>query len=376
MLKFGWLQGKSGRHGGDARAASPKLAPLPKSEVDVRMRAVAAQLTAGDAAGALEQVEELLRSNPDEADVIAHLGICRYLLGQYGDAVGPLLRAAELDSKNVRTHSFLAATLSALNRVLEASNVVRHALELAPRDQNLLLMAGTLFGKIGAPEEAANYLNRAHEAQPESVAPLYALEALGQQTVRRTSDFDRSPKIGEARKRVANRLLAAYRKSRIAPDELAGLIAILSGTRERFSTACEIAKASVDFQPMTLALAEQVFATLWSAGEVDIGARFSELCYERDPTIPLFRATTCNAWLASGGDQWIAAWRILTESQRLSRPDQYVHNVPAWSGVVGRIRRDLSNPKGLALFVAGDQLLKGAAWNAVQILEYLVQAKS
>ena len=40
--------------------------------------------------------------------------------------------------------------------------------------------------------------------------------------------------------------------------------------------------------------------------------------------------------------------------------------------LVGRIRQDLSHPNGLALFVAGDQLLKGAAWNAVQILEYLV----
>jgi aspartate-semialdehyde dehydrogenase len=39
--------------------------------------------------------------------------------------------------------------------------------------------------------------------------------------------------------------------------------------------------------------------------------------------------------------------------------------------LVGRIRRDLSHPRGLALFVAGDQLLKGAAWNAVQILETL-----
>jgi aspartate-semialdehyde dehydrogenase len=39
--------------------------------------------------------------------------------------------------------------------------------------------------------------------------------------------------------------------------------------------------------------------------------------------------------------------------------------------LVGRIRRDLSHPRGLALFVAGDQLLKGAAWNAVQILEIL-----
>jgi aspartate-semialdehyde dehydrogenase len=42
--------------------------------------------------------------------------------------------------------------------------------------------------------------------------------------------------------------------------------------------------------------------------------------------------------------------------------------------LVGRIRRDLSHPQGLALFVSGDQLLKGAAWNAVQILELLAQA--
>ena len=44
--------------------------------------------------------------------------------------------------------------------------------------------------------------------------------------------------------------------------------------------------------------------------------------------------------------------------------------------LVGRIRRDLSHPRGLALFVSGDQLLKGAAWNAVQILECLVATKN
>jgi len=41
--------------------------------------------------------------------------------------------------------------------------------------------------------------------------------------------------------------------------------------------------------------------------------------------------------------------------------------------LVGRIRRDLSDPSGrsLAMFVVGDQLLKGAALNAVQIAEAL-----
>jgi aspartate-semialdehyde dehydrogenase len=42
--------------------------------------------------------------------------------------------------------------------------------------------------------------------------------------------------------------------------------------------------------------------------------------------------------------------------------------------LAGRIRQDISDPSGrsIALFVAGDQLLKGAALNAVQIAEKLV----
>lgn len=40
--------------------------------------------------------------------------------------------------------------------------------------------------------------------------------------------------------------------------------------------------------------------------------------------------------------------------------------------LVGRIRKDPSNPNALNLFVAGDQLLKGAALNAVQLAEALV----
>lgn len=40
--------------------------------------------------------------------------------------------------------------------------------------------------------------------------------------------------------------------------------------------------------------------------------------------------------------------------------------------LVGRIRKDLSHPSAISMFIAGDQLLKGAALNAVQIAEYLV----
>ncbi len=46
--------------------------------------------------------------------------------------------------------------------------------------------------------------------------------------------------------------------------------------------------------------------------------------------------------------------------------------------LVGRIRRDLSDPSGrsVSMFVVGDQLLKGAALNAVQIAECLLQREA
>ena len=39
---------------------------------------------------------------------------------------------------------------------------------------------------------------------------------------------------------------------------------------------------------------------------------------------------------------------------------------------VGRVRKDLANPNGLAFWLSGDQIRKGAALNAVQIAEYLL----
>ncbi len=41
--------------------------------------------------------------------------------------------------------------------------------------------------------------------------------------------------------------------------------------------------------------------------------------------------------------------------------------------LVGRIRNDLSNPKAIDIFVSGDQLRKGAALDAIQIAEYMIE---
>ena len=42
---------------------------------------------------------------------------------------------------------------------------------------------------------------------------------------------------------------------------------------------------------------------------------------------------------------------------------------------VGRVRKDLANDNGITLWLSGDQIKKGAALNAVQIAEYLINKK-
>lgn len=43
---------------------------------------------------------------------------------------------------------------------------------------------------------------------------------------------------------------------------------------------------------------------------------------------------------------------------------------------VGRLRRDLSNQRALNMWIVSDNLLKGAAWNAVQIAEYIAKPQA
>lgn len=59
-------------------------------------------------------------------------------------------------------------------------------------------------------------------------------------------------------------------------------------------------------------------------------------------------------------------------------PQNYVYPMPLESAgkddvYVGRVRKDLANDNGNTLWLTGDQIRKGAALNAVQIAEYLIE---
>ena len=59
-------------------------------------------------------------------------------------------------------------------------------------------------------------------------------------------------------------------------------------------------------------------------------------------------------------------------------PENLVYPMPLGSAskddiFVGRLRKDISNQKGIAFWCVGDQIKKGAALNAVQIAEYIIE---
>jgi aspartate-semialdehyde dehydrogenase len=61
----------------------------------------------------------------------------------------------------------------------------------------------------------------------------------------------------------------------------------------------------------------------------------------------------------------------LLDSDAADHPTPVTHAAGKDDVFVGRLRRDLSHPRGISLWVVSDNVRKGAALNAVQIMEWL-----
>jgi aspartate-semialdehyde dehydrogenase len=100
--------------------------------------------------------------------------------------------------------------------------------------------------------------------------------------------------------------------------------------------------------------------------------------------VPVLRAHSEAAWVETAAPLAVETVR----EALLHAPGVTVQDVPA-NGVypmplfaagnddvfVGRLRKDLVTPNGVHFWCSGDQIRKGAALNAVQIAEYLINNK-
>ncbi len=99
--------------------------------------------------------------------------------------------------------------------------------------------------------------------------------------------------------------------------------------------------------------------------------------------VPSLRAHSESIWVETEEPVSVAQARAAFEQAPgcivMDEPEKKVYPMPLFlSGkdevFIGRIRKDLSNERGLSFWCVSDQIRKGAALNAVQIAEYLVKA--
>lgn len=98
--------------------------------------------------------------------------------------------------------------------------------------------------------------------------------------------------------------------------------------------------------------------------------------------VPSLRAHSESVWVETekpvSVEEARAAFEAAPGVEVMDKPAEKVYPMPLFlSGkdpvYVGRIRKDLAHPNGLTFWCVSDQIKKGAALNAVQIAEYLIQ---
>lgn len=98
--------------------------------------------------------------------------------------------------------------------------------------------------------------------------------------------------------------------------------------------------------------------------------------------VPVMRAHSEAIWVETENEISIEQARAAFEKAEgvivIDNPSEKQYPMPLFLAgrdevFVGRIRKDLTTPNGLAFWTVSDQIKKGAALNAVQIAEYLVK---
>jgi aspartate-semialdehyde dehydrogenase len=189
---------------------------------------------------------------------------------------------------------------------------------------------------------------------------------------------------------VATSFQAAGGAGQKGMDELAAQVPVLHDAREQLVSHGAEAIAAIEHSVHAAPLAYNIVPWLGSPAEGGYSDEELKLVYESRKILELpdLRVSpTCVRVPVMVGH----SIELRATFEREPELDAVTEALEAFPGVVldelptpvryagrdevavGRIRRDLGDPLSLNLFVVGDNLLKGAALNAVQIAELLVE---
>jgi len=127
-----------------------------------------ARLVASDMVEALNSsqrdLEQRLRSTPDDAEALLGLGVLLCRKGLWGTAVAHLRRAAELAPGEVEAWCRLGETLNRLDDLAGARTAYEQAVALDASHPRALYGLGVVFDRLSRPADATAMYRRSREA--------------------------------------------------------------------------------------------------------------------------------------------------------------------------------------------------------------------
>lgn len=124
----------------------------------------------GDLPAAFQKLREALTIDPRNVDALYYLGSVAGALSQ-----AELQRLYAAAPESARVHQLMAESLKAQERMTEAEQEYRAALEANPRSVELLVALGDLKRGQSAFDDAMDYYSRAHQIEPRSYDGVYGL---------------------------------------------------------------------------------------------------------------------------------------------------------------------------------------------------------
>ncbi len=131
------------------------------------------------AAGRLDEariyLEELLRQDPDNPDLLYNLGLCYVDLGQLDQGIELLSHCLELAPRHSHACVALAVAYQKKGDLAQAREHIIHALAIDPKNPVALKNMGAILGREGDSLRALYFLRQSYQADPKDPQTVYGL---------------------------------------------------------------------------------------------------------------------------------------------------------------------------------------------------------
>ena len=121
----------------------------------------------GSWAGELEEKQERVRQNPDDAEAHFNLGIAYYMLGKYQDAITSYKEAIRIKPDYARWHIDLGHSYVGIGKYQDAIASYKEAIRIDPDYGKAHMFLGTVYDKLGKHQDAINSYKEATRIKPD-----------------------------------------------------------------------------------------------------------------------------------------------------------------------------------------------------------------